>query len=395
MIFDHLKPYAGDPILSIMDHYKRDHRAKKVNLSVGLYHDEAGNIPKLKSVKAAKAFLDAQENLGNFYLPIEGSPKYRDLVQNHLFGYISDKSKIVTIQSIGGSGALRIAADFMARTYPNSRAWLSSPTWDNHAGIFSSAGFKIMHYPYKSPDNCSIDFAHLIKTLQSASSYDIIVLHACCHNPTGLDLSLEQWQTIFSICGKLKLIPLLDAAYLGLGKGFEHDSKVFKIVASSGVTALVANSFSKVFSLYGERVGSLSVICTNPELTERVLGQLKLCIRSTYSTPPNFGSALVCEILSNPELYNIWQTELDSMRSRLHATRFKLHACLSSEAPNHNHEYLISQIGMFAYTNLGRDQVRILRDRYGIYMLENGRLCIAGLNDNNLEYVAKSIAEVL
>lgn len=395
MIFDHLELYPGDPILSLMDKYVSDPRPEKVNLSIGFYYDENGNVPVLESVRAAKQVLDNKPAIPNLYLPMDGEVSYRTAVQHHLFGQNSSDTRIVTLQTPGGSGALRVAADFLKAAYPGGEVWLSAPTWDNHEAIFSRAGFNIQRYEYLNGNNTGVDFPALISSILLARPYSVILLHACCHNPTGFDLLPEQWDEIFLLCRQKKLIPLLDAAYLGLGDGMEQDSYAIRRLVSSDTTGLVSNSFSKIFSLYGERVGSLSVICSDDAIVGRVSGQLKAAVRANYSNPPRYGASLVSEILSNKQHYNLWKKEVDGMRARIVAMRYALHLRLNELCPTHNHDALLKQKGMFSFTGLSVEQVQLLREEFGVYLIGNGRMCVAGLNEGNLNYVAESIAAVL
>lgn len=395
MLFDHLQPYAGDPILSLMDKFTSDTRDEKVNLSVGFYYDENGNIPVLDSVREAKRRVDARFAQTNGYLPMDGANDYCRAVQQHLFGKQNDRDTIVTIQTIGGSGALRVAADFLHSAWPDAEAWISDPSWDNHQAIFSRAGFSVKRYPWLNATGDDIDFPALLQALQSAPEHSVVVLHACCHNPTGFDLNDEQWEAVFAVCRQRQLIPLLDAAYLGMGRGFAQDVVAVRKLAASGTTGLVTNSFSKVFSLYGERVGSLSVVCGNRTLADNVRGQLKATVRANYSSPPRFGAALVSEILNDEPLRQVWQEEVELMRERIVAMRQGLHARLSELAPQHSHDYLLRQKGMFSFTGLSPQQVQMLREEYGVYIIGNGRLCVSGLNQHNLDIVARRMAAVL
>lgn len=395
MTFEHLSEYAGDPILSLMDKFSADARADKFNLSVGFYYDQAGKVPQLDSVKEASRRLAARPAVANTYLPMEGTADYRLKVQQHLFGPDANHENIATIQSLGGSGALRIAADFLQRAYPGRQVWISNPSWDNHQAIFSQAGFTVRPYNYLNDSKSDIDFSALLLSLQQAQEHDVIILHACCHNPTGFDLTSEQWDEIFTLCHQRRLIPLLDAAYLGMGEGFNQDVVPIRKLAASDLSGLVTNSFSKVFSLYGDRVGSLSVVCANPGVAHKVLGQLKSTVRANYSSPPRYGAALVNEILDDPSLYRAWQEEVEQMRIRMSEMRIRLFEQLQIIAPNHQHHYLLRQQGMFSFTGLSPEQVVLLREEFGVYLIGNGRLCISGLNEHNLNTVAHRIAAVL
>ncbi|MCY1290158.1 Tyrosine aminotransferase [compost metagenome] len=393
-MFEHVENYPGDPILSLMDDYQRDARSEKVNLSIGFYYDENGQVPVLPSVKRAKALLDAQPAAANLYLPMDGHPVFRTTVQSYLFGELSaaDNGRIATIQSVGGSGALRVGADFLKRYYPESQVWVSDPTWDNHFAIFKGAGFEVNRYPYLDANGKSIDFPRMVEVFESLPVNSIVLLHACCHNPTGMDLSPAQWDTLYQVFRKHSIIPFLDAAYLGLGDGLEEDAYSIRALARSGITGLVSNSFSKVFSLYGERVGSLSVICESNGIAQRVAGQLKGTVRTNYSNPPRHGAELVATILSNTELASFWQAELDAMRKRMVAMRQALFDKVKTLSPDLDVNYLLEQKGMFSYTGLSAEAVDRIRERYGVYLIRSGRMCIAGLNQSNLAAVAGALS---
>lgn len=395
MLFEHLQPYPGDPILSLMDKFTSDPREEKVNLSVGFYYDENGKIPVLDSVREAKRRADARFTQTNGYLPMDGASDYCRAVQQHLFGMQNNPETIATIQTIGGSGALRIAADFLYSADYGGEVWISDPSWDNHQAIFARAGFTVKRYPWLNASADDIDFPALLQALQGAAAHSVVVLHACCHNPTGFDLQENQWDALFELCRERQLIPLLDAAYLGMGNGFAQDVRAVRKLVASGTTGLVTNSFSKVFSLYGERVGSLSVVCANRTIADNVRGQLKATVRANYSSPPRFGAVLVSEILNDEPLRQVWQEEVELMRERIVSMRQGLHTRLSELAPQHSHDYLLRQKGMFSFTGLSPEQVRMLREEYGVYIIGNGRLCVSGLNQHNLDIVARRIAAVL
>ncbi|MGP3592308.1 amino acid aminotransferase [Vagococcus sp. WN89Y] len=395
MLFEHLQPYPGDPILSLMDKFTSDPREEKVNLSVGFYYDENGKIPVLDSVREAKRRADARFTQTNGYLPMDGASDYCRAVQQHLFGMQNNPETIATIQTIGGSGALRIAADFLYSADYGGEVWISDPSWDNHQAIFARAGFTVKRYPWLNASADDIDFPALLQALQGAAAHSVVVVHACCHNPTGFDLQENQWDALFELCRERQLIPLLDAAYLGMGNGFAQDVRAVRKLVARGTTGLVTNSFSKVFSLYGERVGSLSVVCANRTIADNVRGQLKATVRANYSSPPRFGAVLVSEILNDEPLRQVWQEEVELMRERIVSMRQGLHTRLSELAPQHSHDYLLRQKGMFSFTGLSPEQVRMLREEYGVYIIGNGRLCVSGLNQHNLDIVARRIAAVL
>ncbi|WP_437882211.1 aromatic amino acid transaminase [Pseudomonas sp. LRF_L74] len=394
-MFEHVDNYPGDPILSLMDDYQRDPRTDKVNLSIGFYYDENGQVPVLPTVQRAKAHLDARPTSANLYLPMDGHPGFRRAVQDYLFGALSEAQdeRIVTIQSVGGSGALRVGADFLKRYYPNSQVWVSDPTWDNHLAIFSGAGFAVNRYPYLDASGKRIDFARMLEVFAQLPANSIVLLHACCHNPTGMDLSVEQWDQLYMLFRERSIIPFLDAAYLGLGEGVEQDAYAIRALARTGITGLVANSFSKVFSLYGERVGSLSIVCDSAAIAQRVHGQLKGTVRTNYSNPPRHGAELVSIILGEPQLAAEWRAELESMRVRMVAMRQALFDAIRERKPELDVEYLLEQKGMFSYTGLSAEVVDRIRERHGVYLIRSGRICIAGLNESNLDAVAQALAD--
>jgi len=391
-MFEHVETYPGDPILSLMDDYQRDPRTDKVNLSIGFYYDEQGQVPVLKSVRQARALLLAQPEAANLYLPMDGQADFRQAVQRYLFAE-TDSERIVTLQSVGGSGALRVGADFLKRWYPQAQVWVSDPTWDNHLAIFQGAGFVVNRYPYLAADGQQVDFPHMLEVFASLPANSIVLLHACCHNPTGVDLEPWQWDALYGLFRERALIPFLDAAYLGLGQGLDEDAYAIRALARAGIAGLVSNSFSKVFSLYGERVGSLSVVCDSVAIAGRVAGQLKGTVRTNYSNPPRHGAELVATILAHPELGVLWREELDGMRARMLAMRRALHARLRRLAPGLPADYLLQQKGMFSYTGLSAAAVDRLREQHGVYLIRSGRMCVAGLNEANLEQVARALSD--
>lgn len=395
-MLEQVEVYLGDPILSLMDTFSRDQRENKVNLSIGFYYDGEGQIPTLESVKKAKSLIDSRNQEPNTYLPMDGAANYRIAVQRHLFGESSAKqhAKIATVQSVGGSGAIKVGADFLKKYYPDSEVWVSDPTWDNHHAIFEGAGFKVNRYPYISQGEGDLKFSEMTKVLKALPKHSIVLLHTCCHNPTGIDLSMRQWDELIQLLKENELIPFLDAAYIGFGDGIEEDAYSIRAMAASGVTCFVSNSFSKVFSLYGERVGSLSVVCESADIAERVLGQLKATIRSNYSNPPRYGALLVAEILSNPELKSLWVSEVDDMRRRVIDMRKMLFNELKIISPYLNAEYLLRQKGMFSYTGFSSEQVDWMREEHAVYLIRSGRVCIAGLNSKNVRAVAYAFGGV-
>lgn len=396
-MFESVEAYAGDPILSLMEVYKRDPRHDKVNLSIGLYYDEQGIVPKLSSIIAAEQTLREQSESASLYLPMEGLPGYCSAVQSLLFGNdhpMVQQKRIATIQTIGGSGALKVGADFLYRYFPESQVWVSDPTWENHVAIFRGAGFKVNSYPYFSAETLGVDVEAMLAALNTLPAKSIVLLHPCCHNPTGSDLTHEQWDKVVEIVKSRSLIPFLDIAYQGFGAGMDDDAYAIRAIAQTGLPCFVSNSFSKIFSLYGERVGGLSVVCADTETAERVLGQLKATVRSNYSSPPNFGAQLVATVLNNPELKAQWLDEVETMRQRIIAMRHCLAERLKQSVPHRQFDYLLRQRGMFSYTGLTAQQVDRLRDEFGVYMIHSGRVCMAGLNKVNADRVAQAIAQL-
>lgn len=397
-MFQKVDAYAGDPILTLMERFKEDPRSDKVNLSIGLYYNEDGIIPQLKAVADAEARLNAQPHGASLYLPMEGLNSYRHAIAPLLFGAdhpVLQQQRVATIQTLGGSGALKVGADFLKRYFPESGVWVSDPTWENHVAIFAGAGFEVSTYPWYDEATNGVRFNDLLATLKTLPARSIVLLHPCCHNPTGADLTNEQWDAVIEILKARELIPFLDIAYQGFGAGMEEDAYAIRAIASAGLPALVSNSFSKIFSLYGERVGGLSVLCEDAEAAGRVLGQLKATVRRNYSSPPNFGAQVVAAVLNDEALKASWLVEVEEMRTRILAMRQELVKVLSTEMPERNFDYLLNQRGMFSYTGLRTAQVDRLREEFGVYLIASGRMCVAGLNTQNVHRVAKAFAAVM
>ncbi|ODC04063.1 aromatic amino acid aminotransferase [Terasakiispira papahanaumokuakeensis] len=395
-MFKHVPPYAGDPILSLVESYKQDPREQKVNLSIGVYYDEQGLVPIPAALREVQqAFKPSTE--GELYLPMEGYAPYRKAVQHLIFGADSPAladERIATIQSLGGSGALMIGADFLKHYFPQSEVWVSTPTWENHIAIFQGAGFKTHAYPYFDPETGGVDLEAMLNSLKQLPAQSIVLLHPCCHNPTGADLTPAQWDQVLDVIEAGELIAFMDMAYQGLGDSMEADTYAIRALTARGYPFLLSNSFSKVFSLYAERVGALSIICSNAETAERVLGQLKATVRRNYSSPAKHGARLVSEVLNDARLNAQWQTEVAEMRQRLVSMREQLVSALSSALPDQDFSYMTQQKGMFSYTGLSPAQVVRLRDEHGVYLIDSGRMCVAGLNQRNIETVAQAIAKV-
>ena len=397
-MFQNVDAYAGDPILSLMETFKQDARPHKVNLSIGLYYNEQGVIPQMQAVAAAEEQLHAQPQAASLYLPMEGLPPYRSAIAPLLFGAghpVLKAGRIATIQTLGGSGALKVGADFLKFYFPNSQVWVSDPTWENHIAIFNGAGFTVNTYPWYDTATNGVKFDALLEKLSTLPAQSIVLLHPCCHNPTGADLTNAQWDEVTRVLKDRELIPFLDIAYQGFGGGMEEDAYAIRSIAAAGLPALVSNSFSKIFSLYGERVGGLSIVCDDAEEAARVLGQLKATVRRNYSSPPNFGAQVVSCVLNNPELKASWLAEVEAMRLRIIEMRQVLVDALTQAVPGKNFDFLLRQRGMFSYTGLSAAQVDRLRNEFGVYLIASGRVCMAGLNRNNVHQVAEAFAAVM
>ena len=397
-MFQKVDAYAGDPILSLMERFKEDPRSDKVNLSIGLYYNEDGIIPQLQAVADAEARLNAQPHGASLYLPMEGLNSYRHAIAPLLFGAdhpVLKQNRVASIQTLGGSGALKVGADFLKRYFPQSRVWVSDPTWENHIAIFEGAGFEVSTYPWFDDETNGVRFEAFLAKLQTLPERDIVLLHPCCHNPTGADLSNAQWDEVVKVLKARNLIPFLDIAYQGFGAGMEDDAYAIRAIASAGLPMLVSNSFSKIFSLYGERVGGLSIVCDDAETAGRVLGQLKATVRRNYSSPPNFGAQVVAAVLNDPALKASWLAEVEAMRTRILAMRHTLVDALKEAVPGKNFDYLLKQRGMFSYTGLSAAQVDRLREEFGVYLIASGRMCVAGLNSRNVQRVAQAFAAVM
>mgnify|MGYP003575692956 FL=1 len=396
-MFEHVDAYLGDPILTLNEAFGHDARPHKINLSIGIYFDDAGRLPVMRAVREAESAM-LQTIGARPYLPMEGAPNYRLAVQHLLFGAEHEavtSGRIATIQTLGGSGGLKVGGDFLKRYFPGSSVWVSDPTWDNHRAMFEGAGFAVSTYPYYDPKSGGLRFAEMLAAIRALPEQSIVLLHACCHNPTGVDLSAAQWQELIPVIQARKLIPYLDIAYQGFGDGIEEDAFAVRALADAGVGFFCASSFSKSFSLYGERCGALSVACPDAAQAELVLGQMRATIRRNYSSPPTHGGQIVARVLSDPALRAQWAGELDAMRARIKAMREKLHAVLSAKLPGRDFSYFIKQRGMFSYTGLSAEQVDRLREEHAVYLVRSGRMCVAGLNSSNVEATAIAMAAVL
>jgi len=385
-----------DPILGLTEAFNAETRPTKVNLGVGVYYDDNGKIPLLAAVRAAeKARIEAAPPRG--YQPIEGPVAYNQAVQRLVFGaespLLSD-GHTVTIQTLGGTGGLKVGADYLKRLLPSATVYLSDPSWENHRALFEAAGFAVENYPYYDAATRGVDFAGMMAKLGSLPSGSIVVLHACCHNPTGADLTESQWREVVDAAGSRGLVPFIDMAYQGFADGIEPDAAAVRLFAVSGLSFLVSSSFSKSFSLYGERVGALSLVTASKDEAARVLSQVKRVIRTNYSNPPTHGGAIVAAVLSSPDLRGMWEQELAGMRERIRTMRTGLVAKLKSMGVERDFSFVERQRGMFSYTGLNAQQVERMRAEYGIYAVGTGRICLAALNSRNLDYVAEAIAAV-
>ena len=397
-MFQKVDAYAGDPILRLMERVKEAPRSDKVNLRIGWYYNEDGIIPQLQAVAEAEARLNAQPQGASLYLPMEGLTTYRHTIVPLLFGAehpVVAQKRVATIQTLGGSGALKVGADFLKRYFPDSGVWVSDPTWENHVAIFEGAGFKVSTYPWFDRETNGVRFTALLEKLATLPEKSIVLLHPCCHNPTGSDLTNAQWDEVVNVLKARNLIPFLDIAYQGFGGGMEEDAYAIRAIADAGLPALVSNSFSKIFSLYGERVGGLSIVCEDAETASRVLGQLKATVRRNYSSPPNFGAQVVATVLGDTALKASWLAEVETMRTRILAMRQELVNVLKEAVPGRNFDYLLKQRGMFSYTGLSAAQVDRLREEFGVYLIASGRMCVAGLNSRNVHRVAQAFAAVM
>lgn len=395
-IFAAVEMAPRDPILGLNESFNADTRSTKVNLGVGVYFDDNGKIPLLAAVKTAED-ARVKSALPRGYQPIEGSPAYNQAVQNLLLGKDSEllaNGQVITAQALGGTGALKIGADYLKRLSPEAKVYISDPSWENHRALFESAGFVVENYPYYDAATRGVDFAGMKACLSGLAAGSIIILHACCHNPTGADLSDAQWQEVVDLCRERGLVPFLDMAYQGFADGIDADAVAVRAFSASGLQFFVSSSFSKSFSLYGERVGALSIVTASKEEAGRVLSQVKRVIRTNYSNPPIHGGALVAAVLSSPELRQMWESELAGMRDRIRAMRTGLVEAIKAQGVAQDFSFVVEQRGMFSYTGLTAAQVERMKDEFGIYAVSTGRICLAALNTKNVDYVAKAIAAV-
>jgi len=386
-----------DPILGLTEAYNADKNPKKVNLGIGVYTDETGKVPLLECVKKAEAQL-LEQAAPHSYLPIDGLAAYDRAVQSLVFGAESAALKdgrIVTVQALGGTGGLKVGADLLKVLAPEAGVFISDPSWENHRALFEQAGFKVDTYPYYDPKTHGVDFDALLAGLRKIPSGSVVVLHACCHNPTGVDLTPDQWTAVMEIVGSRALVPFLDIAYQGFGEGIDVDGAAVRRFAEAGLPVLVSNSFSKSFSLYGERAGALSVVTQSKDEAARVLSQVKRLVRANYSNPPSHGGQVIAKILVDAGLRSLWEKELGQMRDRIRVMRGLLVEKIHPRVPGADFSFILRQKGMFSYSGLTQPQVVRMREEFGVYALESGRICCAALNMGNIDYSADSIAKVL
>ena len=396
-LFSSVQMAPRDPILGLNEQFAADVNPAKVNLGVGVYFDDGGKLPLLQCVQAAeKALMEKTAPRG--YLPIDGIAAYDSAVKALVFGAQSpvvQQGRVATVQTLGGTGGLKTGADFLKQLAPQAKVLISNPSWENHRAIFSRAGFEVATYRYYDAEQHGVDFAGMLADLNAAEAGSIVVLHACCHNPTGYDLTAEQWQQVIAAVKARGLVAFLDMAYQGFSRGLAEDGAVIGQFVAAGLNFFVATSFSKSFSLYGERVGALSVVCDSQDEAARVLSQLKQAIRTNYSNPPTHGAAVVSAVLNTPEWRALWEKELGEMRARIKTMRQQLADGLKAAGVPRDMSFITRQTGMFSYSGLSKEQMQRLRSEFGIYGTDSGRLCVAALNSRNVGYVCASIAKVI
>ena len=396
-LFTAVEMAPRDPILGLNVQFNADPNPAKVNLGVGVYYDDNGKLPLLACVRAAEhAMMEAPKARG--YLPIDGIAAYDAAVKGLVFGADSEPVKsgrVATVQALGGTGGLKLGADFLKHLNPDAKVLISDPSWENHRALFTNAGFTVETYPYYDAAKRGVNFDAMLAALNAAAADTIIVLHACCHNPTGYDITAAQWDQVVATVKARNLTPFLDMAYQGFGHGIREDGAAIGKFVAAGLSFFVSTSFSKSFSLYGERVGALSVLCQNKDEAARVLSQLKIVIRTNYSNPPTHGGAVVAAVLGDPELRAMWEKELGAMRVRIKQMRTLLVEKLKAAGVRQDMSFITSQIGMFSYSGLSRNQMVRLRNEFGVYGTDTGRMCVAALNSKNIEYVCASIAKVI
>jgi len=383
-----------DPILGITEAFNADTNANKVNLGVGVYYDDNGKVPVLDCVKRAEQLL-ATEVSPRTYLPIEGMAAYVKAVQELLLGSDAKaltEQRVVGAQALGGTGALKLAADFLKRFDAKATVWISNPSWENHRALFESAGFEVKNYAYYDASTKGLNYNAMFADLQKLPAGDIVVLHACCHNPTGADLTNDQWTRVIDIVKSRGLVPILDIAYQGFAEGLAQDGAVVKRFAEVMSPVFICSSFSKSFSLYGERIGALNIVTASKDEATRVMSQLKRVVRTNYSNPPTHGCKVVTKVLTTPELRALWEQELGTMRERIKLMRKALVDQVQAKKPGYDITFVLQQRGMFSYSGLSKEIVDKLKSQYSVYAVDSGRICVAALNNNNIERVADAIA---
>jgi aromatic-amino-acid transaminase len=396
-MFSTVEMAPRDPILGLNEQFNADPNPAKVNLGVGVYFGDDGKLPLLKCVQAAEAAMAAAPKARG-YLPIDGIAAYDSAVKGLVFGADSDivkSGRVATVQGIGGTGALKVGADFLKKLYPQSKVLISDPSWENHRALFTNAGFTVENYAYYDATTRTVNFAAMLAALNAAAPNTIVVLHACCHNPTGYDITAADWDQVVAVVKAKNLVAFLDMAYQGFGYGIAEDGAVIQKFVAAGLNFFVSTSFSKSFSLYGERVGALSVACTSKEEADRVMSQLKIAIRTNYSNPPTHGATVCANVLNTPELRAMWEAELGEMRVRIKAMRSAFVEKLKAAGVKADMSFITTQIGMFSYSGLSKDQMVRLRNEFGVYGTDSGRMCVAALNSKNIDYVCASIAKVM
>ncbi|MEZ1323885.1 amino acid aminotransferase [Pseudomonas fluorescens] len=396
-LFSAVEMAPRDPILGLNEAFNADTRTTKVNLGVGVYCNEEGRIPLLRAVIEAETVRAAQ-HASRGYLPIDGIAAYDQAVQKLLFGNDSpliSAGRVITTQAVGGTGALKIGADFLKQLLPNAVVAISDPSWENHRALFETAGFPVQNYRYYDAATHDVNRAGMLEDLNALPNGSIVILHACCHNPTGVDLTPADWNNVLEVVKAKGHVPFLDMAYQGFGDGIDEDAAAVRLFAESGLTFFVSSSFSKSFSLYGERVGALSIISESKEESARVLSQVKRVIRTNYSNPPTHGASIVAAVLNSPELRAQWEAELAEMRLRIRGMREQMVALLAEKAPGRDFSFVGRQRGMFSYSGLTTEQVHRLRNEFGIYALDTGRICVAALNQSNIKAVTDAIVQVI
>lgn len=396
-MFEHIQAAPADPILGLNDAYKKDPNPNKINLGVGVYKDEQGHTPILKAVKQSEERLLFQEK-SKTYLSIEGRPNYRSAVQTLLFGEghpIISKQLAQTAHTPGGTGALRVAAEFIKKHLPEATIWVSNPTWANHQSVFQSVGLEVGSYSYYNADSKTLDFEAMLASLSQIPEGDVVLFHGCCHNPTGIDPTPEQWYQLAKLCSKQGFLALFDFAYQGFGQSLNDDAQGLRTFLDHVPEMMIASSFSKNFGLYNERVGALTIVCETSEQAESAFTQIKRCIRTNYSNPPSHGSAVVAEILNDAELYALWESELDTMRTRIHEMRSLFVNTLRAKGVEQDFSFISQQQGMFSFSGLTPDQVNQLRNEFGIYIVGSGRINVAGMTHDNMAPLCEAIAQVI